>query len=130
MHRNLRMTNIRNFLQEDVYVPTPIVIDKADEVLDIDFKAYEDFIIKDGASLRIACALSLPAEARIYVEPGGRLIIEEAIVSTRGGEGAPIIELQEKKAWFLTPKRKRKSADMELIGSASVMGKTLKEKVR
>ncbi|MDA0714855.1 MAG: hypothetical protein O3B83_06280 [Bacteroidetes bacterium] len=130
MHRNLRLTNIRNFLQEDVYVPTAIVIEKPDEVLDIDFKAYEDFIIKDGASLRIACALSLPAEARIYVEPGGRLIIDEAVLSTRGDEGTPVIELQEKKTWFLTPKRKRKSADIELIGSATVIGKTLKEKVR
>ena len=123
MHRNLRMSNIREFLEEDVYVQKPIIIDK-DRTLDIDFKAYEDFIIKSGSTLTITCALSLPEQARVIVEPGANLNIAGGKLITRSYDLTNVvIELQKEKACFLKSKKKVKkgiftqSEDATRIGS-------------
>jgi len=130
MHANMRMSNIRDFLQEEVYVPTPIVIDK-DETMDMDFKAYEDFLIKDGASLKVTENMSFPKEARIIIEPGGKLIIAHVMVSSRSKEeNPPLILIQEKKSWFFTSKKKRKKGSIEFIGKGQILGSVEHQKVK
>jgi hypothetical protein len=130
MHLNLRVSNIRDFLQEDVYVKKPIIIEE-NRVLEIDFKAYEDIVIKDGATLIIRCKLSLPAEAEVIVEPGGKLILDGGILHSRStSETDVVIQLQEKRSCFLKSKAKRKKGAYESKGKSSLSGSIEMVKVK
>jgi len=45
-------------------------------VLSYDFTAFGNIIIKNGASLTVTCELKMPQNAKIIVEPGGKLIVD------------------------------------------------------
>ncbi len=129
IHRNLRMSNIRNFLSEDVYSLVPFLVD-TDTEFSMDFRSYEDIIVKDGATMTVRCALSLPERAKIVVEPGGTLIIREAQISHRTSLVQPMgIEVQKERGFFLFKKSKRKKGSVRLEEGGTYLGKTYKKKV-
>lgn len=130
IHRNLRMTNIRNFLVEDIYSPVPMIITE-DLEFALNFKSYEDIIIKEGATMTLSCEMSLPDRAKIIVEPGGTLIIRGASLSHRASLIQPAgIELQREKGFFLFKKAKRKVGHLLLEEGGIYKGRTYKEKVK
>lgn len=72
MHKNMRMSNIRDFLSEEVYSPVPWVISE-DFNVDLDYKVYEDIIVKAGTTLTVSCNMVMSPETKIILEPGARL---------------------------------------------------------
>lgn len=130
IHRNLRLTNIRNYLVEDVYNPHPIIIED-DEVLDIDYQGYEDIIVRSGKTLIVTCRLTLPAQARIRVEPGARLIIDGGSVSGRNmSDSWQGVTLEQQKSCFLKKKSKRLKGELILQNSGSIIGPKTESKKR
>jgi len=59
---------------------------KDNQLLNYDFEAYGDIIIKKGGSLTITCKLEMPADAQIIVEPGGKLIVDEGTITSTCGD--------------------------------------------
>ncbi|NNC83786.1 MAG: hypothetical protein HKN79_09420 [Flavobacteriales bacterium] len=130
IHRNLRMTNIREFLAEEVYSPIPFVIDE-DTEFSMSFRAYEDIIVKSGATLTISCDLDLPEQADVIVEPGATLIINDGMIHHRNApdpEGAII--LQKEKRCFLRKKGKESAAAIDQSDPSSYQGRIVVKKVK
>lgn len=101
MHRNLRMSNIRDFVIEDVYIQKPMYIHE-DEEPTLDFKSYEDIVVESGATLTLSCDMSFPAEAKIILRPGSRLIVSGGVVSGRKGSldwGGIVLERYRRPFW-------------------------------
>lgn len=80
MHRCMRMTNIREFLTEEVYSPIPWVIEE-DVDMDIDYKVYEDIIVKSGKTLKVTCNLQMSPKTTIYLEEGATLDLTEGTIT-------------------------------------------------
>lgn len=64
--------------------------------------------IRDGGQLKISCRVSLPKGAKIVVEPGGQLILENCRLHNACGDKWQGIELQNQKS---------KAAEVVFIGS-------------
>ena len=128
IHRNLRMSNIRELIVNDPYSPKPFIIDE-DTEFTMDFRSYEDIIVRSGVTFHVHCALSMHEEARIIVEPGATLLVQ-AKISTRGEIGTtPIIELQ-KERWRLFGNKHRKIASLEMTDEGQLRGSTVTKKVK
>ena len=56
------------------------------QILNYDFTAYGDIVIKNGGSLTITCELEMPAGAKIIVEPGGKLIVDGGTIINSCGD--------------------------------------------
>lgn len=130
MHRNLRLTNIRDFLTHDVYVSNPMVIE-GDHVMDMDFKSYEDFIIASGATLEVSCPISFPQQASLIIQPGGRLVIGEGTVSGRNTseEWMGVVVQQYRKPFWKRRKPSEKGI-IETTGEGRILGKVSKQRLR
>jgi len=73
MHRALRRYNIKNFTSGYSTTPREIV---QNETWDFQFRIYSDLVIKSGNTLTVKCLLQMPAQGRIFVEPGAHLIVD------------------------------------------------------
>lgn len=56
-----------------------------------------DIEIREGASLTIRCIVSLPAQAKVIVKPGAKLIIDGGTLTNRCGDKFEGIEIWENK---------------------------------
>jgi hypothetical protein len=56
-----------------------------------------DLVITEGAQLRIGCRISIPKDGRITVEPGAKLILENAQLHNDCGDKWQGIEIQKSK---------------------------------
>jgi hypothetical protein len=130
IHRNLRMSNIREFLTEDVYSNVPFVVDE-DLEISMNYRSYEDIIVRSGATLTISCELDMPGRGRIIAEPGANVIIKDAKVHHRNAANRiGGIVLQKQKSCFLSKKSKRKKAVLQLEGTAAYIGSVTEEKIK
>ena len=128
IHRNLRMSNIREFMVNDPYSPVPFIIDE-DTEFTMDFRSYEDIVVSSGVTFHVHCALSMHEDARIIVEPGATLLVQAAI-STRGEPvNTPVIELQ-KERWRLFGNKNRKIGRLEMTAEGQLIGNTVMKKVK
>ena len=89
MHRNLRTEfglwkNAKDYAYG--YSSTPHEISN-NETWDFVFKSYNDIVVKGGASLTLTCILEMVPQAKIVVEPGGRLIIDGGTVTSARNAG-------------------------------------------
>lgn len=82
MHRSAVLENFRNInygVRDHVtgysIIPWNIT---TDEIWDFSMKMYQDLVVKPGATLTVQCELQFVPQARIIVEPGGRLIVDGA----------------------------------------------------
>lgn len=80
MHRSLNMTSVRKYVTSDKS-EVPLVITD-DQVWDFDMKLYQDLVIDTGATLVLTCHLVMHPETKIVIKPGGKLIIDGAIINT------------------------------------------------
>lgn len=128
IHRNLRMSNIREFIVNDPYSPVPFIIDE-DTEFTMDYKSYEDIIVRAGSTFHVHCALSMHEDTRIIVEPGASLLVQ-AVISTRGeSETTPII-VRQKERWRLFGNKNRKIGRIEMTAECQLDGATLIKKVK
>lgn len=127
IHRNLRMTNLRHFLAEDVYSSVPMVIDE-DLEFNMDFMAFEDIIVEEGVTMTVTCALSLPAEAKIYLATGANLIIDNAHITHRGVSDSESLIIAKRPGCKLFGKRKA-SAEVLIKGTGNHDGTVENKKV-
>jgi hypothetical protein len=79
MHRSSCLYSIRQYIWG--YDPTPHKITE-DETWDFSYKTYRDIIIKPGATLTLQCELQLIPEAKIIIEPGGKLIVDGGVIKS------------------------------------------------
>lgn len=88
MHRALSLTSSRKYVhceKSDI----PLVI--TDEQLwDFDIKLYRDLIVESGAKLTLTNHLVMNPDCRIIVKPGGKLIVDGALIG---------VDLFEKEQW-------------------------------
>jgi len=117
IHRNLRMTNIRNFLSEEVYSPIPWKVTE-DTDIDINYKAYEDIIVKKDQTLKVTCTLVMSPECQIILEEGATLDLSE-------GQVIPVTNMEWKgvrikgKKCFL---KKNKQTTQAIINPNNLIG--------
>lgn len=91
MHRSLSMIQtytpsaMGNFLHARNYVygysDNPLIVQQ-NETWDFTYKSYSDIVVKRGATLIIKCRLEMVPQAKIVVEPGGRLIVDGGIITS------------------------------------------------
>lgn len=63
------------------YNPVPFVLTGSTETWTWPMKFYQDIHIKAGQTLVVKCELAMVEQARIVVEPGGRLIVDGGIIT-------------------------------------------------
>ncbi|NND94112.1 MAG: hypothetical protein HKN45_04555 [Flavobacteriales bacterium] len=130
IHRNLRMTNIRKFLLEDVYSEVPFIVDE-DADFEMSYLSYEDIIVKSGKKLVITCELDMPSKGVIIVEPGAEIVIQGARVHHRNAANRiGGIILQKERAPFWVKRSKRKRANLNFENNGSYIGTTQVKKVK
>ena len=130
IHRNLRMSNIRNFLEEDVFSEVPYIIEENLEI-SMNYRAYEDIIVRNGVTLTISCELDLPANAKIIAEPDATIIIRDSKVHHRNASSRiGGIILQQEKAFFLKKRSNRRIAELRTEENGQYLGTTTVKKVR
>lgn len=80
MHRSLALYSVRKYVQcEKSNVPLVIT---DNQLWDFDMKLYQDLIIENNATLILTCHLVMHPDAKIIVKPGGKLIIDGALIGT------------------------------------------------
>lgn len=79
MHRSLAVSSLRRHVLES-YSGIPLAI-TGNETWDFDIKLYRDIDVQPGATLTLACRVVMPAQGKIFVRPGGRLIIDGGTVT-------------------------------------------------
>ncbi|HAL64646.1 MAG TPA: hypothetical protein DCP10_03630 [Bacteroidales bacterium] len=79
-HRNLSLTNIRKFVNEQTSLDSPLVV-TGNELIDFNTRLYRDIIIENGGSLTISCKVLMPAIGKIVVKQGGKLIVDGGIIT-------------------------------------------------
>lgn len=80
MHRSVILENQRNLDYEmrnyvTGYNTTPFQI-TSNQTWDFSMKMYQDLVIKPGVTLTVKCELQFVPEARVIIEPGGKLIVD------------------------------------------------------
>ena len=75
MHRALSLKNIRKYVDDCPYSSEPIIVNK-NETWNIDFRVFNDIVVRSGYTLTIQCRVLFPDQASLIVEPGARLIID------------------------------------------------------
>jgi hypothetical protein len=73
IHRALTVSCLRNYAYG--YSTTPLFI-STNTTWDVKMKFYQDIVIESGATLTITCSLEMVSDAKIVVNPGGKLIID------------------------------------------------------
>ncbi|MBK8497275.1 MAG: hypothetical protein IPL52_00315 [Flavobacteriales bacterium] len=73
MHRNLMVANVAKFAWG--FDPVPYTLSQ-NETWDFPIKFYQDIVVPAGVTLTLKCELHMVPEAKIVVQPGGRLIID------------------------------------------------------
>jgi hypothetical protein len=81
MHRTFSLSNNRHLVANCPYSPVPIEIEE-DETWTMDIRVYNDIVVKSGNTMTVSCRIEFPDDARIIVEPGAKLIIEEGAILT------------------------------------------------
>lgn len=91
MHRALSMPILHGFSSANVtpeirnyaygFSEIPIEITQ-DELWNFPMKSYNDIIVKRGATLTITCRLEMVPQAKIVVEPGGKLIVDGGTITS------------------------------------------------
>jgi len=118
MHRCLRMTNIRNFLSEEVYSPIPWIISE-DTDIDVNYKAYEDIIVGNGATLKVSCTLVMSPECKIILKEGATLDLSEGKVLPVENRKWKGVEFPKNKKCFL---KKKKPVQEKIIDPQNLIG--------
>ncbi len=54
---------------------------ETDEIWDFTYKSYQDIIIPNGKTLTITCKLEMVPNSKIFVEPGGQLIVDGGLIT-------------------------------------------------
>ena len=85
IHRKLSLYSVRKCVEMDTYDANHPLIVNNDEDWDFDFKTYFDIIIKSGSTLTLKCHVRMPAESKIIVEPGAKLILDGGTITNHGG---------------------------------------------
>lgn len=88
MHRALSLYSVRKYVQSEKS-NIPLVISD-NQLWDFDMKLYQDLIIENGATLTLTCHLVMHPNAKVIIKPGGRLIVDGAIIG---------VDLFEKRMW-------------------------------
>lgn len=105
MHRALRLTSLRNYIEGNPYSSYPLRI-SGDEVFDFDMRVFRDIVIEPNASLTLSCNLEMPGGGKIIVLPGGSLIMDGGTVkAAEGFEWKGVILRGRKKFLFFNRKR-------------------------
>ena len=81
LHRGLSIHNTRRFVDGCPTSPLPIEITE-DETWDMDFRSYNDIIVKTGSMLTLTCILNMPTDKKIIVERGATLIVDGATITS------------------------------------------------
>lgn len=81
MHRALSLKTCRKYVRCDLPSEVPLEV-SSDELWDFDIQLYQDIVVKSGSTLSITCKVSLPDQAKIVVEPGGKLIVDGGLLTT------------------------------------------------
>ncbi len=82
-HRSLALTSVRKYVVcEKSQIPLLIT---GNEDWDFDIKLYRDVIVSNNARLTLSCKLSMHNDAKIIVQPGGELIVDEGIITGSNG---------------------------------------------
>jgi hypothetical protein len=122
IHRAIRLTNVRNFLQEDVYSTAPLVISE-DAVIDISHKSYEDIIVEAGVTLRVTCELIMPDQGKVIVKKGGTLILDGGIIRGRTADREWTgLDIAPRRGCFLKKKSKRVGGTFLIENGGQVLG--------
>ncbi|HDL02143.1 MAG TPA: hypothetical protein ENH23_07925, partial [candidate division Zixibacteria bacterium] len=87
MHRSLAITSVRKYVKCDKS-QIPLVINGIQN-WDFDMKLYRDLIISPNSHLTISCHLVMHPDAKIVIEPGGKLTIDGGLIGTDIFEKAP-----------------------------------------
>jgi len=111
IHRNMRMSNLRQFLAEDVQCEQAWLIEDSVGV-SMSYWAYEDIIVEDGAVLYVSCDLSLHERGKLIVRPGGRVVIDGGSIGHRSDTNIAGLLLERERGWFLFRKRARKTGTL------------------
>jgi hypothetical protein len=80
MHRSAILENRWNYgynIRDHIvgYNPIPFEINQ-NETWDFSMKMYQDLVVKTGVTLTVKCILQFVPEARVIIEPGGKLILD------------------------------------------------------
>lgn len=84
IHRNLSLTAARKYVKNSPYAPgEPLstFIISQDELWTMNIRVYNDIIVKTGTTLTIRCEVHFSNNARLIVEPGARLIVDEDVLT-------------------------------------------------
>lgn len=73
MHRTLALYSARKYAWG--FSETPYVLQN-DETWDFNIKFYQDVVIPSGTTLTVQCIVEMVPQAKVVVQPGGRLIID------------------------------------------------------
>ncbi|MEO8066766.1 MAG: M43 family zinc metalloprotease [Flavobacteriales bacterium] len=80
MHRALSVKSLNRY-SLNVYQPEPLEVN-TDEHWDFEMRVYRDVVVKTGHTLTITCKLEMPAEGRIIVEQGAKLVVDGGWITT------------------------------------------------
>ncbi len=78
MNRALALKSIRKYTWG--YSDQPLVIDKSQR-WDFNMKFYQDIRVGAGVTLEVAGTLEMVPEARIILEPGSRLVVDDGLIT-------------------------------------------------
>ena len=92
IHRSMSVMNTRELVFGCPKGKLPMVIDKT-ESWETDFKSYNDIVIKDGGHLIIKNKLAMPLGSTITIERGGKLTLDEALITKSCDENWSGIEI-------------------------------------
>ena len=80
MHRALSLSSARKYVTSGKS-EVPLVINN-NQIWDFDMKLYQDLIVESEAQLTLTCHLVMNPDTKIIIKPGGRLIIDGAVIGT------------------------------------------------
>lgn len=78
MHRSLSTYGVRKYAWG--YDPIPYAIVQ-DEIWDFNIKFYRDIVVETGHTLTIRCTVEMVPEAKIIVQPGGKLVVDGGTIT-------------------------------------------------
>lgn len=70
---------IRNYAYGYSEIPIEII---QDELWNFPMKSYNDIIVKKGTTLTITCRLEMVPQAKIIIEPGGKLVVDGGTITS------------------------------------------------
>ncbi|MBK8443682.1 MAG: hypothetical protein IPL35_09835 [Sphingobacteriales bacterium] len=81
VHRNTYLFSVKDYIFNCPKSAVPWEITE-NETWDFPIRMYEDIVVKSGATLTLQCEVRMPAEARIIVERGARLVVDGATITS------------------------------------------------